>query len=112
MMAGGSLEHSTIAYNAARVLGTLAESRRCRGFTSDRRIKVKETGESVYPDLAFACRKAEREGLSLLNPTLVVEVLSPSTAAYDRDEKLDLYSSIPSVEEYVLIGSEEARVER
>ncbi|RYG41609.1 Uma2 family endonuclease, partial [bacterium] len=110
-MAGGSLEHSAIAYNASRALGPLADARGCRGFSSDARVKANEQGDCVYPDLAFTCGHPEKEGLSLLNPTLVVEILSPSTAAYDRNEKLELYRSIATVEEYLLVASEEPRVE-
>ena len=110
-MAGGSLEHSAITYNAARALGPLADARGCQGLSSDTRVRVGAQGDYVYPDLSFVCSAAEREGQSLLNPTLIVEVLSPSTAAYDRDEKLEMYRSIPSVEEYLLVSSEEPRVE-
>ncbi len=109
--AGGSLEHSGIAYNAGRALGALADARGYRGFSSDVRVKVDEAGDYVYPDLTFACPETKREGLSLLNPTLVVEVLSPSTEAYDRGRKLELYLSIPSLEEVLLVASEEPRVE-
>ena len=58
------------------------------------------------------CEKPEREGTSFLNPVLILEVLSPSTSTYDRGDKLDLYLSIPSLEEYLLVHSETHRVER
>lgn len=111
-MAGGSLDHAAIMYNVALALGPLAQAQKCRGFSSDVRVKVKENGQYVYPDLSFACPKAEREGTSLLNPTLVVEVLSPGTADHDRGAKWELYQSIPSLEEYLMVHSESARVER
>lgn len=112
MMAGGSLEHAAIMYRIGLALGPLADARGCQGFTSEARLKVKADGQYVYPDLSFVCQKAEREGLSLLNPTLLVEVLSPGTAEYDRTEKLDLYQAIASLEEYVMVHSDEPRVER
>ena len=112
MMAGGSESHGALQYRLARSLGPLIDARGCRGYASDTRIKVRESGQYVYPDLSAACPKGEFEGTSLLNPTLIVEVLSPGTAAYDRGRKLELYLSIPSVQEVLLVGSEEPRVER
>ena len=112
MMAGGSLEHAAIIFNAGLALGPLARLRGCVGRSSEARIKVKSSGQYVYPDLSFACRKSESEGRSLLNPTLVVEVLSPGTEAYDRGEKRDFYESIPSLEEYLMVHPEEPWVER
>ena len=73
---------------------------------------MSEYGDFVYPDSSYTCREPEFEGVSLLNPTLIVEVLSPSTELYDRKGKLDLYRSIPSVEEILLVASDEPRVER
>lgn len=110
-MAGGSENHGRLQFALPRILGPQIDARGCRGYASDTRVKINDRGDYVYPDLSFACPKGEFEGTSLTNPILIIEVLSPSTAAYDRDEKLELYRSIPSVEEYLLISSEEPRVE-
>lgn len=111
-MAGGRLDHGAIQFGLAALLKPLADARGCRGFSSDVRVKVKANGQSVFPGLSFAGAKGEREGQSLLNPTLVVEVLSPSTADYDRGDKWELYQSIDSLEEYLMVHSESVRVER
>ena len=111
-MAGGSVEHGAVIYNVTQALGPLAKRRKCRGFNSDVRVKIREDGRYVYPDLSFACAKAEQQNRSLLNPTLVVEVLSPGTEDYDRGDKRDLYESIPSLQEYLMVHSEEPWVER
>lgn len=111
MMAGGSIEHAAIIYRVGLALGPLADARGCLGLSSEGRVKIKASGEYVYPDLSFACRKSQSEGHSLLNPTLVVEVLSPGTEQYDRGEKRDLYEAIPSLEEYLMVRSEEPWVE-
>lgn len=111
MMGGGSLEHAAIIFNAGMTLGLLARARGCVGRSSEARVKIKEGGQYVYPDLSFACRKSQSEGHSLLNPTLVVEVLSPGTEQYDRGEKRNLYEAIPSLEEYLMVHSEEPWVE-
>ena len=112
MMAGGSASHGGLQYNLPRALGPLTDARKCRGYASDIRVKVRESGQYVYPDLSVACPKGEFEGTSLLDPVLVVEVLSPSTSDYDRGRKLELYLSIPSLQEVLLVGSEEVRIER
>lgn len=112
MMAGGSASHGGIQYNLPYVLRPLTDARKCRGYASDTRVKVREGGQYVYPDLSVACPKGDFEGTSLLNPILIVEVLSPSTAPYDRGSKLDLYLTLASLEEYLLIHSEIVRVER
>ncbi len=111
-MAGGSEAHGGLQYSLPRVLGPLTDARGCRGYASDTRVKVSKGGQYVYPDLTIACPKGTFEDTSLLNPTLIVEVLSPSTSNYDRGRKLELYLSIASLEEVLLVGSEEARVER
>ncbi|GEM_PF-5134744 len=100
MMAGGSESHGALQYRLARSLGPLIDARGCRGYASDTRIKVRESGQYVYPDLSAACPKGEFEGTSLLNPTLVVEALSPGTAAYDRGRRLELYLSIPTIKRF------------
>jgi Uma2 family endonuclease len=111
-MAGGGENHGSLQFVLPRIIGPIIDSKGCHGYASDTRVKVKESGEYVYPDLSVACPKGRFDGTSLLNPTLIVEVLSPGTADHDRGAKWELYQSIPSLEEYLMVHSESARVER
>ena len=115
-MAGGSPEHAAVAGNLIRLLGVQLEGRRCRVFTSDLRIRVQSTGLITYPDTSVICEQMELDpedprGHTALNPTLLVEVLSPSTEEYDRGEKLTHYKRIPSLREVMLVAHDERRVD-
>jgi len=115
-MAGGSPEHGAIAANVIVLLGSQLRDRPCRVFTSDVRIRVKATGLATYPDVSVVCGRQEsdpddRHGNTVINPRVVVEVLSPSTEDYDRGEKLAHYKQIPSLQEIVLVAHEERRIE-
>lgn len=115
-MAGGSPDHAAIAINVAIILGSALRDRPCRVYSSDLRVRVKATGLATYPDLTVVCGTLEtdpedRRGNTATNPTLLVEVLSPSTANYDRGEKLAHYKQIPSIREILLIAHEEHRLE-
>lgn len=108
-MAGGSVEHSAIAANLARVLGQALLGQRCRVFSSDLRIRVEATGLATYPDLSVICERvaldpADRKGHTATNPTLLVE-------AYDRGEKLVHYKQIASLREVVLVAHDEPRID-
>jgi Uma2 family endonuclease len=108
-MAGGSDQHSLIATDTLRIIGNQFVGRPCRVYNSDMRIRVRETGLYTYPDGSAVCGRSEVEGRQikmLLNPTLIVEVLSPSTEAYDRGLKFEHYRTIPSFTQYVLIASD------
>src|SRR5947209_1452139 len=88
-MAGASPAHVLITSNVNRELGTQLRNCPCRVYSSDLRVKVSATGLYTYPDVAVVCGEQQFDDEhrdSLLNPTLVVEVLSPSTEAYDRGE--------------------------
>jgi Uma2 family endonuclease len=114
-MAGGSREHAAIAAN---VLGLLAAQLRggpCQPHTSDFRIRVAATGLATYPDVSVICGRAELDpedprGHTALNPTVLVEVLSPSTEEYDRTEKLANYQRIGSLREVVLVAQKERHI--
>ncbi|MDI1479993.1 Uma2 family endonuclease [Polyangium sp. y55x31] len=113
-MAGGTLEHASIAGNLAFLLGNQLQDRRCVVFSSDARVRVLATGLATYPDLSVVCGKLERDPQhknTMANPVVLVEVLSPSTEHYDRGEKFDNYKQIPSLREYVLVASEERKIE-
>ncbi|WP_437683470.1 Uma2 family endonuclease [Sorangium sp. So ce131] len=113
-MAGGSLEHSAIATNLLAELRIPLLGRGCRALTSDMRIKIPATGRYVYPDGSVVCAKPEftdEKRDTLLNPRLLVEVLSDSTEAYDRGDKFAGYRTITSLDEYVIASQKEPRIE-
>lgn len=114
-MAGASPEHSLIVGNLAAVLVPQLRGRPCRVHPGDLRVKVSETGLYTYPDLLVVCGESRFEDDrrdTLLNPVLVVEVLSRSTEAYDRGAKFAHYASIESLQEYVLVAQDQPRIER
>lgn len=99
---GGSPEHTALAVAVASSLRTQLEGKRCRVFSSDLRVRVLASGLATYPDVSVVCGPLERdtEGReTVLNPTVLVEVLSGSTERYDRGEKFEHYQKIPSFEE-------------
>lgn len=112
-MAGGTLEHSAIAVNVGRHLGTALRERPCQVFGSDARVRVEETGLRTYPDVTVACGELERadRGISLVNPLVIVEVTSDSTEDWDRGGKFAHYRRIPSLREYLVINHAERLVE-
>lgn len=113
-MAGGTADHSTIAVNLTIELGTRLAATPCRLFNSDMRLFVQRSSLYTYPDAMVICGKiqfVERRNDTVTNPLLIVEVLSESTREYDRGPKFDFYKQIPSLQEYVLVESEYARVE-
>src|SRR5687768_15897097 len=104
-MAGGSPMHSLIAANLITTLTNALKGRGCLTFTSDLRVKVEMTGLNTYPDVSVVCgelRFADAEEDTLVNPTLVAEVLSDATEGYDRGEKFEHYRRIPSLEACLL----------
>lgn len=108
-MAGGSPEHAATAANIVRLLGNQLEGQRCRVFSSDLRVRVKATGLATYPDVTVVCGQLELDpedpkGHTVVNPKMLVEVLSPSTADYDTGEKLDHYRQIDSLEVIMLVA--------
>jgi Uma2 family endonuclease len=113
-MAGASLAHNTITMNLSREFGNRLRGGACRPFAGDLRVKVSETGLYTYPDLLVVCgelRFDDDARDTLLNPTLIVEVLSPSTEQYDRGEKFAHYQHLESITDYVLIAQDRPRVE-
>jgi Uma2 family endonuclease len=115
-MAGGSPRHAAIAANVAAILGAALRERPCQVYSSDLRVRVKATGLGTYPDLSVVCGALQTDpddpgANTAINPTLIVEVLSPSTEDYDRGEKLAHYKQIPSAREILLIAHEEPRLE-
>lgn len=110
VMPGGTPEHNTIGLNVAAAFHSALTGTSCRPFGSDQRIAA-PSGLYTYPDVSIVCGPLQltNERLpSLLNPVVLVEVLSNSTRDYDRGEKFDLYASIPTFRDYLLV--EPARV--
>ena len=113
-MASGTENHSLVIVNVASILGSQLKDRPCKVYTSDMRVKVQATGLTTYPDISALCGKSEfiddvRD--TLLNPQLIVEVLSPSTESYDRGKKFEHYRKIESLQDYVLISQDRKLVE-
>ena len=114
-MAGASLAHNRIVSNLVISLGTQMRGRPCDVFSSDMRIHIPTTGLYTYPDIAALCGEPRFEDDQLdvlLNPDLIIEVLSPSTEAYDRGAKFDHYRSIETLQTYMLIAQDRAHVEQ
>jgi len=114
-MAGATRRHNLIAVNVGRELSAQLKGRPCEVYPSDMRVKVSPTGLYTYPDVVVVCaepRFEDEQEDTLLNPTLIVEVLSPSTEDYDRGRKFAHYRRIESLAEYVLVAQQEHHVER
>lgn len=113
-MAGGTPEHAALAAAALVLLGERLRGGPCRPYSSDLRIRVSATGLATYPDAAVICGEPARDAASpthVTNPNVVVEVLSPSTADYDRGEKREHYQQLASLCEYVLISQDRREIE-
>jgi Uma2 family endonuclease len=114
-MSGGTSSHSLIASNLNFAMRLQLKGRPCVVYTSDMRVKVQASGLYTYPDLSVACGQREFEDENediLLNPIVVVEILSDSREAYDRGQKFALYRQIPSLREYLLVNQHEPLVEQ
>jgi Uma2 family endonuclease len=111
-MTGGTLNHSKIAMNFAYILMSHLRGTRCQVFNSDAKVEVWESNLYFYPDLSVTCDDRDRTNTKFLShPCLVVEVLSPTTEAYDRGKKFSFYRRSTSLQEYILVSSEQISVE-
>lgn len=114
-MSGASQQHVTIFMNTSHLLVGQLKGRSCRTFGADMRVKVSPTGLYTYPDLIVVCGRPRFEDQqldTLLNPTVIVEILSKSTEAYDRGEKFAQYRTLDTLTDYLLISQDKPRVER
>src|SRR2546430_451478 len=114
-MARGTLRHSLIATNLAGEFRNRLRGGQCLPFNSDLRIKIVATGLFTYPGLSIICGPPEFvEGTedTVVNPTILIEVLSDSTEAYDRGRKFEHYRQIPTLREYLLVSQKEPRIEQ
>lgn len=113
-LAGASPRHTTIAANVIISLGLQFRGRPCTVHTGDLRVKVNPTGLYTYPDVVVVCGQPKFDDArkdTLLNPTLIVEVLSESTEAYDRTRKFEHYRTLESLTDYLLISQDAAWIE-
>ncbi len=110
-MVGGRRTHGTVIANLIRHLGNRLEGSPCRAFGDSMKIQIGDDA-IVYPDVFVTCDRADlATEMIFRSPTLVIEVLSPSTQAYDRSQKFALYRRIESLKEYVLVDPDTRRVE-
>ena len=113
-MSGATEAHNLITGNITFALRERLRERGCRAYSSDMRVKVMANGLYTYPDSVVACPPFEFEDDkrdTLLNPQVIIEVLSDSTEKYDRTQKFDLYRELPTLKQYVLISQREYRVD-
>jgi len=113
-MSGAKLKHNMITMNTLHLLLDRLKGQSCRPFGSDFRVHIPKNTLFTYPDISVFCGDIETRNddeMNALNPTVIFEILSPSTKNYDRGEKFRLYRDIPSLKEYILIGSESVAVE-
>ena len=113
-MAGRTPEHAALSAAAVLVLGRRLEGGTCRPYSADLRIRVVATGLATYADAAVICGDPVRDPASsthVINPTVIVELLSSGTEAYDRGEKREHYQQIASLREYVLIAQDRREIE-
>lgn len=114
-MAGAKRNHNIVNQNLNGLVWQHLKNKDCESYSGDMRIFVPETGLYTYPDLVIVCGEPQFQDDvfdTLLNPTLLVEVLSESTEGYDRGKKFQHYRSIESLQEYVLVSQDEAWIEK
>jgi Uma2 family endonuclease len=112
-MGGASEAHNLIVANVLGEMRQYLRGKPCRVYPSDMRVKVSLSGLYTYPDVVVVCGQPQIEppGDTLLNPTLLVEVLSESSEAYDRGKKSEQYRTLASLTDYLLIAQDRALVE-
>ena len=114
-MSGGSDAHSLIGGNVHALLWSQLRRGPCLTFNSDMKVRVNATGLYTYPDVSVVCgeiRYTDGQRDMMENPVVIVEVLSPTTEAYDRGEKFVHYQGLPSLTDYLIVSQETMRVEQ
>ena len=113
-LAGASEKHNLITINIAASIHAQLKGTSCRVYSSDMRLRVSATGLYTYPDVVALCGDAhfdDEQRDTLLNPSLIIEVISKSTEGYDRGEKFAHYRRLESLKEYLLVSQDRYRVE-
>ena len=114
-MAGASFNHNSVVINLGSELHLALKNSPCRTFVSDLRVWVEAVELFTYPDLLVVCGEPEfykNRNDTIINPVMIVEVLSDSTKSYDRGKKFEFYRSIPTLQEYILIDQYKIHVEQ
>ena len=112
---GATLRHNLIMSNTNSSLVTQLEDKNCIVVSNETRVKVESNVSYRYPDIAVICGKvqyAENRKDTIFNPIVLIEVLSPSTEIIDRNQKLDEYTQIADLQEYVLVSQDQMKIER
>ena len=114
-MSGASRSHNLISFNISGELRTRLKGSGCEAYTNEMRVSTPSTSSYFYPDVVVVCDEPRFEDDVfdiLLNPIILLEVLSPSTEAYDRGEKFSHYRQLESLKEYILVSQDRVNVER
>jgi len=115
-MAGETPDHSTICFNLSGIIHAQLAGKPCRGFSPNMKVRTGVGDLYAYPDLMIVCGEAkfhDQRGDVLLNPSVIFEVLSPSTERYDRGEKFRRYrTQIASLQDYILVSQDRVRLEQ
>lgn len=114
-MSGGTPNHSLIAGNIIRELGTLLRRGPCQVYTSDLRVSIMPLDVETYPDVTIVCGEPHVNPFdknSIINPSVIFEVLSPSTERYDRGEKWEHYQRLDALQEYLLVSQHKPKIEQ
>ena len=113
-MSGAKMPHNEISSNLMTTLGQKLKGKKCKPYSSDVRIHIKSNTLFTYPDISVICGETvtlNNDDYNVLNPIVIIEILSPSTKNYDRGEKFKLYRDIPTLKEYILADSESIHIE-
>lgn len=111
-MSGASSPHNLITGNLYMAFRAHLRGKPCQVFMADIKLRVEAANCYFYPDLMVTCSETDRQSRYVMNePMLVVEILSPSTALYDRDKKFAAYRQLPSLQEYVLVDAEQMGID-
>ncbi len=114
VMSGASIPHNDLFHNIYTALGNFLKGKNCKPYGSDLRINIPLISLYTYPDISIVCGKPETTDTfadTVTNPSVIIEILSKSTRDYDRGTKFNLYRSIKTLKEYILIDSTKISVE-
>ena len=113
-MAGAKVPHNIISVNLIKLLGQKLKGKSCEPFNSDQRIYIPQNSLFTYPDISIICGEIvtlNNDDWNIINPVVIIEVLSKATKNYDRGDKFKLYRDIATLKEYILIDSETISIE-
>jgi Uma2 family endonuclease len=113
-MSGAKMPHNRISSNLMITLGQKLKGKKCQPYGSDARIHIESNTLFTYPDISIICGEVitlNNDDYNVLNPAVIIEILSPSTKNYDRGEKFKLYRDITTLKEYILVDSESIHIE-